>query len=293
MKFAVVLALSFGATNAQLVCNVLPSVGASAGIQQDECCAAALIHISALFISWGAPQYAGGQCLHMNQYSQYFPEGCTDCTGPYDSQMKCVPGITPTVEVTDAARQVLCCNNYEFYGRGGQLCKSAILAGMQTQMPSNPGDLFSVFESDFLRCSDVTCGGPPPPRTFSPTKSPTSCEDTVGYVDSKGYSCSSYIGQDCLNDKMLFTLWGYSSDEWQDIMNNCLVSCGLCQEKDVTTTSHTTAPTKPPLIKAAPTTAPTKDGATKAPTKAPPCRDCTNTAANRKLLFARLPCCSN
>ncbi len=49
--------------------------------------------------------------------------------------------------------------------------------------------------------------------TFPPTEPPTElpfCEDIVGYVDSKGYACPDFVGQNCRSVE-LFTAWGYSS----------------------------------------------------------------------------------
>jgi hypothetical protein len=56
------------------------------------------------------------------------------------------------------------------------------------------------------------------------------CMDTVGYVDSKGNKCSSNIGFNCLKNETLYTEeWGYSPEDWIDLVENCPESCGLCE----------------------------------------------------------------
>jgi hypothetical protein len=60
------------------------------------------------------------------------------------------------------------------------------------------------------------------------------CEDTVGYVDSQGLDCSSNIGYDCLNEALYTEEWGYSLEDWQDIVESCLESCGLCESSGET-----------------------------------------------------------
>jgi hypothetical protein len=62
------------------------------------------------------------------------------------------------------------------------------------------------------------------------TPSSGMCMDTAGYVDSQGNECSSNIGFDCLKNEMLYTEeWGYSLDDWIDIVESCPKSCGLCE----------------------------------------------------------------
>jgi hypothetical protein len=55
------------------------------------------------------------------------------------------------------------------------------------------------------------------------------CEDTVGYVDSEGYDCRDQIGYDCLDRAMYARKWGYSFEGWQDMVESCPESCGLCE----------------------------------------------------------------
>ena len=56
------------------------------------------------------------------------------------------------------------------------------------------------------------------------------CEDTAGYADSQGFNCSRHIGYDCLKSEALYTEeWGYSLEDWLDIVVSCLKSCGLCE----------------------------------------------------------------
>ena len=45
-------------------------------------------------------------------------------------------------------------------------------------------------------------------------------------MDSLGYDCSSNVGYDCLN-MGLFLEWGYSRDDWLNILMNCASSCGF------------------------------------------------------------------
>ncbi len=67
------------------------------------------------------------------------------------------------------------------------------------------------------------------------------CEDTVGYVDSQGFDCSSNLGYDCLNDKALYTeVYGYSLEDWQDIVDSCPESCGLCEGSGETWSARAT-----------------------------------------------------
>ncbi len=55
------------------------------------------------------------------------------------------------------------------------------------------------------------------------------CEDIAGYVDSQGFDCSSNIGYDCLNEALYTDEFGYSSEDWQDLVESCPESCGLCE----------------------------------------------------------------
>jgi hypothetical protein len=58
------------------------------------------------------------------------------------------------------------------------------------------------------------------------------CEDTAGYVDSQGRNCSSHI--DCRKEGLYTEEWGYSLEDWQDIVENCPESCGLCERSGET-----------------------------------------------------------
>ena len=60
------------------------------------------------------------------------------------------------------------------------------------------------------------------------------CEDTAGYVDSQGYDCSGNLGYDCLNEALYTEDRGYSLDDWQDIVESCPESCGLCESSGET-----------------------------------------------------------
>jgi hypothetical protein len=55
------------------------------------------------------------------------------------------------------------------------------------------------------------------------------CEDMAGYVDSQGLNCSSHIGYDCRNKQLFTEELGYSSEDWQDMVESCPKSCGLCE----------------------------------------------------------------
>ena len=58
------------------------------------------------------------------------------------------------------------------------------------------------------------------------------CEDTAGYVDSQGLNCSSHI--DCRNEGLFTEELGYSLEDWQDIVESCPESCGLCESSGET-----------------------------------------------------------
>ncbi len=51
------------------------------------------------------------------------------------------------------------------------------------------------------------------------------CEDTAGYVDSQGLTCSRHIGYDCLD------AWLYTKELG---VESCLESCGLCESSGET-----------------------------------------------------------
>ena len=63
------------------------------------------------------------------------------------------------------------------------------------------------------------------------------CEDTAGYANSQGYDCSSNLGFDCLNEALDTENWGYSLEDWQDIVESCPESCGLCESSGETWSS--------------------------------------------------------
>jgi hypothetical protein len=60
------------------------------------------------------------------------------------------------------------------------------------------------------------------------------CEDTAGYVDSQGLNCSSHIGYECRNEGLYTEESGYSLEDWQDIVESCPESCGLCESSGET-----------------------------------------------------------
>jgi hypothetical protein len=55
------------------------------------------------------------------------------------------------------------------------------------------------------------------------------CVDTEGFVDSIEAACITNIEWDCTDSILYFDLWGYTHEEWTDIVRNCPVSCGLCE----------------------------------------------------------------
>ena len=55
------------------------------------------------------------------------------------------------------------------------------------------------------------------------------CEDTAGFVDSLGLNCSSNFGSDCLDEALFTEEYGYSLEDWLDIVLSCPESCGLCE----------------------------------------------------------------
>ena len=48
-------------------------------------------------------------------------------------------------------------------------------------------------------------------------------------MDEAGYDCSSNVGLDCLDvfDSDQFLSWGYTFDQWLEVLYNCPQSCGL------------------------------------------------------------------
>lgn len=48
-------------------------------------------------------------------------------------------------------------------------------------------------------------------------------------MDEAGYDCSSNVGLDCLDvfDSDQFLAWGYTFDQWLEVLYNCPQSCGL------------------------------------------------------------------
>jgi hypothetical protein len=262
MKFAAVLALSLGGANAQLVCDIILPNMVSIDIQNDECCAAANVLLSASVIASGQGMMLQGQCLHQRQYSQYFPEGCTkDCAGPTDDAiLNCVAGSSPKINVLYAAQHVACCNVYEDYGGS---CQSAIFAGAKTGTGGMNAVAFGEFDQngdhvmDF--CVDFPCPTDPPPTD------PCVCKPTWS-MSQFNSNCADQLGcpaEACDNDRQ---------GPWCEVVNpGCDGSWAKFDGEN-----H--------LRYCSPPTEPTPGGN---------CRDCTNASANRSLLFSRLPCCSN
>lgn len=55
------------------------------------------------------------------------------------------------------------------------------------------------------------------------------CRDTPGYRDAQGYRCDEWVGYDCTR---AVEDWGYSQAQEDDIIENCPVSCDLCEDDD-------------------------------------------------------------
>ncbi len=54
------------------------------------------------------------------------------------------------------------------------------------------------------------------------------CEDTADFLDGLGNDCATNVSYDCA-DLNSFVRMGYTVDEWQSVLDNCPVSCGLCE----------------------------------------------------------------
>ena len=59
-------------------------------------------------------------------------------------------------------------------------------------------------------------------------------QDTAGYADSQGYDCSRNLGYDCLDVARYTEDLGYSLEDWQNIVESCPESCGLCESSGET-----------------------------------------------------------
>jgi hypothetical protein len=176
MKLTPTLALvasTLHAVTAQKTCDVLPGM-VSLDKQNDECCGAAIALISAGAIGAGMGGMLGGKCLHMTNYAQYLPLGCTDCKGPNDSAItKCAPGSSPKLETLMAAKQIMCCNQYADFGG---LCEAAIIKGAATGAGAMNSQVVGGFDSNkdgkMELCADAVCVVAAPP-SGAPTKAPT------------------------------------------------------------------------------------------------------------------------
>jgi hypothetical protein len=263
MKFAAVIAFSLGAANAQRVCDIIPGM-VSIDTQNDECCGAAIILVTAGAIGGGMGGMLGGECSHMQHYSQYFPEGCTDCNGPNDSGiLKCTAGSSPKLEVLHAARHVACCNVYTDYGGS---CQSAIINGAKTGAGAMNGQVIGGFDANkdnlLDLCSEFACPTDPPPTD------PCVCQD---YWKSEQFNPNCVNQQGCPAEACDNDLGG----PWCKVVNpGCDGSWAKFDGDSELRYCSPPVPTDPP---------PTAEN----------CRDCADATANRSLLFARLPCCSN
>jgi hypothetical protein len=176
---ALVASTLYAVTDAQLVCDVLPGM-VSLDKQADECCGAAIALISATAIEVGMRSLLQGKCLHMDKYSQYFPEGCTDCKGPNDSMIKqCAAGSSPKLEVMAAAQKVVCCKEYADYGG---LCGDAVIKGGGTGYGAMNGQVLGGFDANkdghVDLCATVQCVAAAPP-TNAPS---VQCEESVLFI---------------------------------------------------------------------------------------------------------------
>jgi hypothetical protein len=54
------------------------------------------------------------------------------------------------------------------------------------------------------------------------------CFDDPDYKDSQGYKCDTWVGYDCLDADLLLN-WGYFQSDVDELPQNCMISCGLCE----------------------------------------------------------------
>lgn len=174
MKFtAIVAAAAVGSVQSQLTCDVLPGM-VSLDTQDNECCGAAIALVSAGAIAGGMGGMLAGACLHMTNYAEFFPDGCTDCTQEGDAELiaSCTPGSSPTLTTMAAAQVALCCKEVE-----GGLCHESIVAGAATGAGAMNSQVVGGFDADgdgsVDLCADITCGTPSPPTPSPPTDAPT------------------------------------------------------------------------------------------------------------------------
>jgi hypothetical protein len=74
------------------------------------------------------------------------------------------------------------------------------------------------------------CGGENARRLREDPSLSEVCSDTEGFVDiDAGYPCNAYAAYDCLDEDLFVEGAGYSREAWQDIVENCPFSCGLCE----------------------------------------------------------------
>jgi hypothetical protein len=170
MKFtAIVAAAAVGSVQSQLVCDVLPGM-VSLDTQDNECCGAAIALVSAGAIAGGMGGMLGGACLHMGNYAEFFPDGCTDCTPPGDAENipSCTAGSSPTLTTMAAAQVALCCKEVE-----GGLCHRSIVAGAGTGAGAMNSQVVGGFDEDgdgdVDLCAEIECVSGP---SFAPTASP-------------------------------------------------------------------------------------------------------------------------
>lgn len=176
MKFTAILAATALATvHGQDVCDILPGM-VSLDTQDNQCCGAAIVLVASGAIAGGMGGIIPG-CL-LDGYADFFPDGCTDCTGSNDAGItNCVDGKSPAIENVVPASVYLCCTEID-----GVLCEASIVAGAGTGSGGMNGQVIGGFDGDndghVDLCADVPCGTPSPPTPSPPTSQPTNSPPT-------------------------------------------------------------------------------------------------------------------
>jgi hypothetical protein len=232
MKFTHALfAAVVGSVQSQLTCDVLPGM-VSLDTQDNECCGAAIVLVSAGAIAGGMGGMLGGACLHMTNYAEFFPDGCTDCTQPGDDDIeRYTPGSSPTLTTMAAAQVALCCKEV-----GGGFCHQAIVAGAATGAGAMNSQVAGGFDWDgdgnVDLCADAWCGPTAPPTPAPPTASPTPAPPTASPTVNPCFECTEL----CRDPFFDVLYWNYDYEDDCKFLNHllqiggCAASCLDTQE---------------------------------------------------------------
>jgi hypothetical protein len=183
-------------TVSQQVCDWLPGM-VSFDTQDNECCGAAIAIVSAEAIAGGMGDMLGGACLHMTNYADFFPDGCTDCAQPGDAENIpwCTPGSSPTLTTLAAAQVALCCKEVE-----GGLCHQSIVAGATTGAGAMNSQFVGAFDWDgdgnLDLCAEVECA---PAHEWTVQEAEdvmTNCPATCGLCDTPHEESSRKLASD-------------------------------------------------------------------------------------------------